>query len=58
MLPEETQVEDSYQFIAANASTLSEFSFGIGCPFFWVWAPAPQNVCARACVYIWVYKYI
>jgi len=37
MLPEETQVEDvlHHQCIDANASTLSEIFFAIGCPFFW-----------------------
>jgi len=27
-------------------------------PFFLVWAPAPQNVCARACIYIYIQIYI
>jgi len=27
-------------------------------PFLWVWAPAPQNVCARAWIYIYIYIYI
>jgi len=61
MLPEEMQVEDvlHHQCIDVYASTLSEFFFAIGCPFFWFeHLPPKMSVHVPVYIYIYVFTYI